>query len=161
MKTLSPKMYLKMIQRFKDELKHDQVIQEMCDKYDFDVEDIDLVPIKFGDIDVSARTDKGVITLNWKLLEQNDESNDIKSYICHELNHYLAQSKAPTKSADDGDYLMNPDEQNAFQYQVKYIDHHHGEDEAEEYVEQVLDHHEVEDTKERQKKEDILMKLVE
>lgn len=160
MKTISPKIYLKIIQKIKDELKQNSTIKEMCDKYKFDIEDIDLIPIKFGDIDISARTDKGVITLNWKLLEHNNEGNDIRSYICHEMNHYLAQSIEPTQSADDGDYLANPDEQEAFQYQVKFIDNQFGEDEAKDYVEQVLDHHD-EKGKERTKKENILMKLVE
>lgn len=32
----------------------------MCDEYDFDVEDIDLIPVRFGDIDVR--------TLNCRLL---------------------------------------------------------------------------------------------
>src|SRR5690606_23192817 len=119
MKKISPKVYLKIIQKLKDNLKNDRVFKEMCDEYDFDVEDIDLIPVKFDDIDVSARTDKGVIILNWKLLEQKD----MLGHLLHETLHHIQQAKEPTQSADDGDYLSNPFEQEAFQFQLKFIDH--------------------------------------
>lgn len=158
-KQIQPKMLLKLIQRGKDYLKKNKVMQEICNKYDFDINDIDLIPVRFGDIDVSARTDKGIVTLNWKLLADGDFFKDFM-YLLHEFGHYIQQSKEPTQSADDGDYLLNPSEQEAFQYQVKYIDDQFGEDEAADYVEQVLDHHD-EDGEERAKKKDILMEKVE
>ena len=157
-KQTSPQILLKLIQRAKDYLKKDPTLQEMCDKYNFDIDDIDLIPVKFGDIDVSATTNQGVITLNWRLLEDGDFFNDLH-YLVHEFQHYLGQSNAPTQSADDGDYLANPDEQKGFQAQIKYIADHDGENEAKKYTEQVLDHHD-ETGKERTKKEKILMKLV-
>lgn len=159
MKKLSPSNYLKLLQKAKDYLKKDPVVKDMCEEYDFNVDDIDLIPIKFDDIDVSARTDKGVITLNWQLLEDNDFFNNIH-YLTHEMLHYIQQSKEPTQSADDGDYLSNTFEQEAFQRQIEFIDNHSGEQEAKEYTNQVLDHHD-EKGKERKEKEDILMKLVE
>lgn len=159
-KRISPKSLLKLIQRAKDFLKKNEVMQEICDKYNFDIEDIDLIPVKFDDIDVSARTDKGVVTLNWRLLEDGDFFKNV-GYMVHEFDHYIQQSSKPTQSADDGDYLLNPSEQEAFQYQIKFIDDQFGKDEAEEYADQVLDHHEVDNKKERKQKEDILMKLVE
>lgn len=159
-KQIPPKVLLKLIQRGKDYLKKNKVMQEICDKYDFDINDIDLIPVRFDDIDVSARTDKGIVTLNWKLLADGDFFRDF-AYLVHEFGHYIQQSKEPTQSADDGDYLLNPSEQEAFQYQVKYIDEQFGEDDADDYVQQVLDHHDVKNEKEREHKEDILMKLVE
>jgi hypothetical protein len=157
-KKIPPKVLLKLIQRGKDYLKKNEVMQEICDKYSFDINDIDFIPVRFGDIDVSARTDKGIVTLNWKLLEDGDFFKDF-AYLVHEFGHYIQQSNEPTQSADDGDYLMNESEQEAFQYQVKYIDEQFGKEEAADYVDQVLDHHN-EEGSEREKKEDILMKLV-
>ena len=159
-KKISPKTLLKIIQRGKDFLKKNEVMQEICDKYDFDIEDLDLIPVKFDDIDVSAKTDKGVVTLNFRLLEDGDFFKDF-GYLVHEFGHHIQQSKEPTQSADDGDYLLNPSEQEAFQYQIKFIDNQFGEEEAKDYVEQVLDHHEIDNKKERNHKENILMKLVE
>lgn len=159
-KKMSPQVLLKIIQRGKDFLKKNKVMQEICDKYDFDIEDLDLIPVKFDDIDVSAKTDKGVVTLNFRLLEDGDFFKDF-GYLVHEFGHHIQQSYEPTKSADDGDYLLNPAEQEAFQYQIKYMDDQFGKEEAENYVEQVLDHHDVNNKKERNHKENILMKLVE
>lgn len=159
-KKISPQTLLKIIQRGKDFLKKNKVMQEICDKYDFDIEDLDLIPVKFDDIDVSAKTDKGVVTLNYRLLEDGDFFKDF-GYLVHEFGHHIQQSNKPTQSADDGDYLLNPAEQEAFQYQVKFIDDQFGKDEAEDYVDQVLDHHDVDNKKERNHKENILMKLVE
>lgn len=156
---ISPKLYLPFIQQIKDKLKSDQTIIDICSKYKMDTDDLDLAPIKFDDIDVSAKTDKCVITLNWNLLEKNNRYQ-IPHYITHEFTHFCQQSNEPTQSADDGDYLMNPSEQEAFQFQIKYIDDQFGEDKAEDYTNQVLDHHD-ETGKERDKKQDILMKKIE
>lgn len=133
-------------------------MQEICAKYDFDIDDLDLIPVKFGDIDVSAKTDKGVITLNFNLLSKENISQ-IPGYLCHEVTHNIQQSHRPTQSADDGDYLSNPSEQEAFQYQIRFIDDQFGEQKAEDYTDQVLDHHE-ETGKERAQKKDILMNKV-
>jgi len=158
-KKISPKTLLKLIQRSKNFLKKNKVMQDVCKKYHFDIEDLDLIPVKFDDIDVSAKTDKGVVTLNLQLLENGDFFNNI-GYLIHEFTHHIQQSDKPTQSADDGDYLSNPSEQEAFQEQIRFIDDEFGADEAEEYVEQVLDHHE-ETGKERTKKQNILMNKVE
>lgn len=159
MRHISPKIWLILLQKIKDQLKSDDTIQEICKKYNLTSDILDIVPIKFGDIGVSARTDHGIITLNWNLLKQENRSQ-IPSYICHEFNHFARQLHQPTQSADDGDYLSNKDEQEAFQYQLKFIDDHFGEDKAEEYVDQVLDHHDETGT-ERKEKKDILMEKVE
>lgn len=134
-------------------------MQEACRKYQMEIEDIDLIPVKFDDIDVSARTDRGIITLNWKLLKETNFTH-ILGYLCHELVHHLDQLQAPTQSADEGDYLANPSEQKAFQSQIEFLDNHLGKEEANRYTNQVLDHHQ-EKGEERKEKKEILMQKVE
>ena len=133
----------------------------MCKENGVDVNIIDLIPMKFGDLDVSARTDHGIITLNYKLLCDGDFFKDI-SYMIHEMDHYFRQclEDTPSRGADDGSYLDNEDEQRGFQRQVQYLDDMYGENEAESYVDHLLDHHDVKDDEEREDKKDILMEKV-
>jgi ABC-type uncharacterized transport system ATPase subunit len=65
----------------------------------------------------------------------------------------------PTKSSDNGDYLSNKYEQEAFQDQIEYIAEHEGEDKAEQYVDDLLEYHEVDGKKEKEL-EDVLMEKV-
>jgi hypothetical protein len=155
-RNISPKILLRIINRAKKYLKNNEIIKNMCKEYNLDVNILDIVPIKFGDLDVSARTDHGVITLNYKLLCDGDFFKDYH-YICHEFQHFLDQTMGdkPTMGADDGDYLSNPFEQEGFQRQIQYIDDEFGEDEAEKYVDHLLDHHD-KDGKERDKLKDKL-----
>jgi hypothetical protein len=160
-KKISPRVLLKIIQRAKDYIKKTDVYKDMCKKCDVDIDVIDLVPVKFGDLDVSARTERGIITLNWKLLCNGNFFNNYH-YLVHECDHYYRQcyGERPSKGADDGSYLDNPDEQAAFQKQIRYIDDEFGEDEAEDYVEHLLNHHDVKNSKEREDKKEKLMKDV-
>lgn len=160
-KKLPPKTLLKLIQRAKNYLKKNDVFKNMCKEYNADVDVIDLIPIKFGDLDVSARTDHGVITLSWKLLSDGDFFKDYM-YIVHECEHYFQQcyGDKPTQGAEDGSYLDNPYEEQGFQRQLEYIDDQFGENEAENYVEHLLDHHKVKDSDDRKDKKETLMELV-
>ena len=63
-KKVPPKTLLKLIDRAKKYLKQNSVMKDVCKEYGADINDIDLIPIRFGDLDVSARTEKGIITLN-------------------------------------------------------------------------------------------------
>jgi len=159
-KKIPPKTLLKLIQRAKNFLKKNDVFCDMCKEYDVSPEIIDVVPIKFGDLDVSARTDHGVITLSYKLLLDGDFLKDYQ-YIVHETKHLLDQcyGERPTKGADEGDYLKNKDEQAAFKVQIKYIDDQFGEDQANSYVDQLLDHHD-KDGKDRNELKEVLMEEV-
>jgi hypothetical protein len=151
----------RMIKKLREFLKKDEVVKKMFQEYKVDLEEIDFIPMRFGNIDVSAKTDHGVITYNFKLLTDGDFFKDF-SYGVHEMTHWLQQTTGtkPTKSSDDGDYLDNPFEQEGFQNQIQYIANQFGEDEAESYVDDLLEHHEVDDNKEFENKKDLLMEKV-
>jgi hypothetical protein len=151
----------RMIKKMREYLKHDETVQKMFKEYEVDLEEIDLIPMRFGNIDVSAKTDHGVIIYNFKLLCDGDFVDDF-SYGVHEMTHWLQQTTGskPTQGADEGSYLDNPFEQEGFQNQVKYIAEHKGEGEAENYVDDLLEHHEVDDKKELSEKKETLMAKV-
>ncbi len=151
----------RFIEKLREYLKKNEVVQKMFKEFDADINEIDFIPMKFGDIDVSAKTDHGVITYNYKLLTDGDFFKDF-SYGVHEITHYLQQTcgKKPTQSADEGSYLDNPFEQEGFQYQIEYIAKEFGGSEANKYVEHLLDHHDVDDESEREDKKEELMAQV-
>lgn len=159
-KKLSPKVLLMIINRAKKFLKNNNVVKEMCKEYDVDTDVLDLIPVRFGDIDVSAQTSHGIVILNYKLLCDGNFFDNIH-YCVHEFLHVLQQcyGDKPTQGADDGDYLHNKFEQDGFKKQVEFIDDMHGKEEAEDYVEHLLDHHD-KDGKERDKLKDIIMEEV-
>lgn len=151
----------RMIKKMREHLKKDEVVQKMFKEYEVDLDELDLIPMRFGNLDVSAKTDHGVIIYNYKLLCDGDFLDDY-SYGVHEMTHWLQQTTGskPTQSADDGSYLDNPFEQEGFQNQVEYIANHKGENEAEEYVDDLLEHHEVDSKKEFEDKKETLMAKV-
>lgn len=160
-KKLPYKSLNRMIKKMREYLKKDGVVQEMFKEYGVDIEEIDLIPMRFGTLDVSAKTDHGVIIFNYKLLCDGDFFKDF-SYGVHEMTHWLQQTTGtkPTKSSDDGSYLDNPFEQEGFQNQVEYIANQFGEGEAEQYVDDLLEHHEIDDKKEFKEKKETLMAKV-
>lgn len=160
-KQKSPKSFLNLINRAKKFLKKDEVMKKVFKDFDVDISFIDLIPMRFGDLDVSATTSHGIITLNYKLLADGDFFKDY-GYLIHEISHYLQQCfrKTPTQGAEEGEYLDNPDEQEGFQNQIEYISKEFGDEEAEEYVEGLLDHHDIDSRKERKEKKDVLMSKV-
>lgn len=144
LKKLPYKELNKLIEKLRDCLRKDPIVKRMFKKYKVNIKEIDYIPMKFGDIDVSAKTNHGVITYSFKLLQDGNFTKDY-SYGVHEITHWLQQTTGnkPTQGADDGEYLKNPYEQEGFQNQIEYISDHFGEDQAEEYVEQLLDYHKV------------------
>ena len=151
----------RLITKAKEYLKKDEVWQDICKEYDETADIIDLIPVMFGNLDVSAKTEKGVIILSYKLLTDGDFFKDY-SYLVHEGRHFLDQcfGEKATQSSDDGEYLHNPYEQEAFSDQIKYIDEQFGENEAEKYVDNLLEHHEVDDKKEKKELEEVLLSKV-
>lgn len=137
-------------------------MQDLCKEYGQDVDIIDLFPTTFGDIDVSATTNKGVVTLNYRLLADGYFDRMDFGYLIHEYHHVLQQcfGKTATQSADDGEYLDNPFEQEAFQSQIKYIADQFGDEHAEDYVDNLLDHHEIDHKGKREELEDVFLEKV-
>jgi hypothetical protein len=151
----------RLIKKMREFLKKDDVVKEMFEEYGVDIEEIDYIPMMFGNIDVSAKTDHGIIIYNYKLLSDGDFFKDF-SYGVHEMTHWLQQTTGdkPTQSSDEGDYLENPYEQEGFQNQVQYISEHFGDSEAEKYVDNLLEHHEVDDGPKHEKLEDVLLEKI-
>lgn len=151
----------RMIKKMKEYLKTNEVVQNMFKEYEVDIAELDLIPMMFGNLDVSAKTDHGVIILNYKLLTDGDFFKDF-SYGVHEMTHWLQQTTGTkaTKSSDDGSYLDNPYEREGFANQVEYIDEQFGKDEAEKYVEDLLDHHEIDSKSKRNELESVLLEKV-
>ena len=147
----------RMLNKMREYLKKDGVVQEMFHEYGVDLEEIDYIPMAFKSLDVSAQCTHAVIYFNYKLICDGFEDN--YSYATHELTHYLQQTTGdkPTQSSDDGEYLHNPSEQEGFANQIKYIAEHDGEEEAEEYTDDLLEYHEVKNEKEYDKLEAILL----
>lgn len=159
-KKLPPTFFMLLINKAKSYLKKNEVMQRIFKDYDLDISEIDYIPTMFGEIDVSAKTDHGIVILNYRLLEDGDFFKDY-SYLVHEYTHWAQQTTGtkPTKGADDGEYLDNPFEQEGFQNQVEYIAEHNGEGEAENYVEELLEHHDIDEDEKEDKKEKLLARL--
>lgn len=160
-KQISPQKLLNLINKAKEHVKKDGVMQEAFKEYGIDIEEIDFIPTFFKTLDVSAKTDHAVVWLNYSLLLDGFDLMDY-SYLIHEYLHWLQQTSGtePTKSSDDGEYLQNPFEQEGFQNQIEYIANQFGEDEAENYVDDLLDHHDIDDEDEKDELKDIFMENV-
>lgn len=160
-KKLPYKALNRMISKAKKFLKKDKTMKNIFKEYGYDVNIIDYIPTYFDDLDVSAKTDHGIVTLNYKLLCDGDFFKDY-SYLIHEYTHWAQQCLGgePTKSSDDGNYLHNSYEQEGFQNQIEYISNHFGNDEAEKYVDHLLDYHDVKKKKEKDKLEAIFLEKV-
>lgn len=152
---------MRMINKARDFLKEDGIMQETFKEYEVDIEELDYVPIYFKDLDVSAKTEKGIIYLNYTLLTDGDFFEDY-SYLIHEVTHYLQQtaSKKPTTSSDDEHYLDNKFEQEAFKKQVEYISEQFSKTKAEDYVEDLLEFHDIDDDKKKDELETLFLKNI-
>ena len=159
-KSIPREKLLEFIKILKRRVKKHKTVLEMFEEYDIDLDEIDLIPMAFAELDVSARTDHGAIYLAYKLLQDGSFLDDAH-YLVHEMTHFLQQTTGdkPTQSSDVGDYLDNEFEQEGFQNQTEYIADTKGEDEAEEYIDQVLNHHDVDDEDEREEKKDELLNI--
>ena len=71
-KKLNPSLLEKLINYAKQEIKKSDVMINVCDEYGLGVDVIDLIPTVFEDLDVSAKTDHGIVYLNYKLLEDGE-----------------------------------------------------------------------------------------
>ena len=128
------------------ELKKSKTMEKLCKEYGENVDYLDHIPICFADLDVSARTEHGIIYINKKFI---NTLNEIPPYCAHEMTHHFQQCFAdgPTKGSADDDYLDNENEIDGFQNQTEYNSEHDGKDKAEKYIDRVLDHHDFPDQK--------------
>lgn len=143
-----------------NKLKDDLTIQKLFSKNGVDLDVLDIIPIKFEPLSVSAKTDHGIISLNEKLLDKKNFI-EISQYLVHELSHFFQQcfGNVGTQNSDDGNYLENKYEQEAFQNQVEFIANNKSENAAEKYVDKLLDYHDVNDSK-KDDIEDVLLAKV-
>ena len=151
-----PERQQRLLDQAREHLKKHEVVKKMFDEFDLDVDEIDLVPMGFKPMDVSARTDHGILWFNEAMLDGSFEDN--LHYGVHELEHYCQQTTGdkPTEGSSDGDYLGNQEEVDAFQRQVEYMAGKEGKDHAESYVDQVLDHHDETGKQREDRKADLM-----
>jgi len=151
----SHKETLPILEEGKNKIKESDTYKELCKEHGVDEDIIDLIPMAFSDLDVSARTENGCIYFNYKLLD-NFDSN--LHYMLHEFTHALQQcwGDGPTQGADDGEYLDNKFEQEGFQVQTKYLSETEGDGAAEAYTEKVMNHHDVPENDKEKRKKDLL-----
>jgi len=134
---------IEMIAEVKDSLKKNDIALEICKEYGFEPDIIDGIAIEFGnpeEVDASAKTIDARVFLNSNLLKGS--FNEIMRYAIHELVHALQHMKreGPADPYEKMDYLDRPDELEAFQYQIKFENDVHGEDEAEDYVDDLIEY---------------------
>lgn len=147
-----------IIETIKNRIAQSQIVKDMFKEYDVDIAELDLVPICFAKIPVSARTDHGCIYLNINLLNNKNFINENDHYLVHELTHYLQQTTGsrPTQGSDKNNYLDNPVEQEGFQNQTKYISENKGDSIAENYISKLLDVYDIEGNERNKRREDLL-----
>jgi len=151
----------RLITKAKQHLKKDETWQRICKEYNQEVDIIDLIPTMFSDLDVSAKTNHGIIILNYKLLTDGDFFKDY-GYLIHEYTHWFQQcfGDKPTQGSDEGSYLDNKFEQEGFANQIEYMADEFGKEEAEKYVDHLLDYHDVKKKNKRDELESILLDKV-
>lgn len=155
----SHKELLGVINAVRERVKDSDVYKDMCKEHGVSIDYIDVVPMAFDDINVSARTNKGCIYFNYALLNDGDFDKE-DHYMIHEMVHHFQQcfGDGPTEGSTKDDYLDNEYEQEGFQAQTEYLSETRDDETAEEYVDKVLDHHEVPE-KEREKRRNDLLNL--
>jgi hypothetical protein len=162
-KAINPGKLLKLINLGKKHIKKHPVIKRMFEEYGEPISLIDTIPMAFADLDVSAKTLRGNIYLNYRLLTDGDFFKDL-GYFVHEISHVLQQTTGNRPTGSSGDkgknYLDNEEEIEAFQNQIEYLADQFGEVEAEKYVDNLLEHHRVKDGDYKEKKEEELLAKV-
>lgn len=155
---MSPVFLMRIINKAKSKLKEDKTMKAVFKEYGQSSDIIDYIPTFFKKLDVSAKTDHGIVWLNINLLDKGFDKFDY-SYLVHEYTHWAQQclGKKATQSSDSGSYLDNKYEQEGFQNQVEYIANHFGKNKAENYVDHLLEYHDVEDKSKKDKLEAILL----
>ena len=156
----SHKELLPLLEKARGEIKKSDTVQDMCEEYGVDVSIIDLIPMCFADLEISAKTDKGVIYLNYKLVDDFLEKH--LHYCVHEATHHLQQTlgDGPTKTPTKDNYLDCKEEKEGFQAQTEYLSETRDDKAAIKYIDKVLDYHDIPDpSKERKERREELLQL--
>ena len=157
MADISHKETLPVLQKVREKIKESDVVADLCKEYGVGLDYIDLIPMAFVDLEVSARTEKGCIYFNTELLDGGFESDD--HYMAHEIVHHFQQcfGDGPTRGSENSeDYLDNEYEQEGFQAQTEYLSETRDDESAVDYVEQVLEHHDVNEGDKAKRRKDLL-----
>jgi hypothetical protein len=152
---MSAKEDLKIIDKIKEKIKSSDTIKEIFKKEKKSLDLIDYMPMCFAPLEVSARTQHGIIYFNEKLRKHPEE---IDHYMVHEITHVLQQCFAdgPTQGSTAKTYLDNPYEQEGFKNQTKFITEEDGPKAAKKYIDKVLEHHDVPEEEKEDKKDALL-----
>ena len=150
---------MESLSKIRTSLMNDSIAKEICKENGIGTWFLASVPIRYEEIEVTAKTVNGNIILNPKLMQKSFKI--IMRYVIHELVHAIQHVKDYGKKQDDKrkDYLNREDEIEAFQYQVTYDNQTRGEEQAEKYVENLLDFHDISSDKREDKKEEIMEKV--
>ena len=159
-----------ILETLKKRVFSSDVLKDLFDKHGIDKEELNLIPMAFSSLDVSARTNHGVIYINIDLLDDFLNGNEgiadivkeVDHYLAHEITHFAQQTTGdkPTPGSNDCNYLDNPAEQEGFRTQTKYISETQGDEVAETYIDKVIDHHSNgDDDKRMEKRKEKLLDL--
>lgn len=145
----------RLINKLKKEVQKEPAFLDKCKEYGWPPNFVDDVKITFEPLDVSAKTINGRVILNDSLFDKGDWHDQMR-YIIHELTHVIQQEEGMVEGkVDKNNYLDDPNEQEAFQVQLEYMDEHTPE-EVQRYLENLLDHHNIKG-KERKEKKEVLI----
>ena len=139
-------------------LKEHPSVKTLFEKYKTPIKKIEDIDISFDDMDVSAKSKEGKITLNKNLLEGNNLVAALH-YIVHELVHVLQYHSGDLKDMkhyDDDHYLNNPYEIEAFKEQIRFIKKYKDQKAADEYTDQLLDFHGYKGNEKKKKLEQLM-----
>ena len=106
------------------------------------------------DLDVTAKTINGEVTLNKSLMEKSFDT--LMRYVIHEFVHvcqHIKNQKGKSKSSKtDHTYLDNPEEIEAFKWQSLHTKLEEGEGELDEYLDDLMEYHDLSKSKAKRKK---------
>ncbi len=147
---------MNMLAKIRTALINNDIAKEICADNNIDEDILRIIPIDFGEDEVTAKTVNASISLNPKLIEK--PFNIVMRYVIHEFSHCIQHivdygKDDPDKSKD---YLNKEDEIEAFQYQIKFDAENRGKKEAENYVDKLLEYHDLPDTRREDKKDELL-----
>lgn len=140
--------------KLKESLLKDSIAKEILKEFNLKEDIINGMSIIFDDeLDVTAKTVNGEISLNKELMSKSFET--IKRYVIHELvhvcQHIKNQKSEAKKSNKDNGYLDNDEEIEAFKWQILYEAEKNGKKSADEYLDELMDFHKFPKSKRKNK----------